>query len=179
MSSLGDLHDAIVAEFDADQQSTSIVFGAREVSRQINQGMPVSNRIVIEPIVGDMIGPILPPRTPGGNPRNVARLDVSATIYCWAYDGSTPAAASSERAQYEAVLALFVRAVRAIVNAREGEISLGTVRKVKPEKRELVLGQEWAFDLTVIEDCIAVAQTEVTRPDPQMTVTFDLPAPTG
>lgn len=177
MSALGDLYDAIVAEFAADQQSTSIVFGAREVARQINQGLPVANRIVVEPLSGtDTIGPILPPRNP---PSFVARLDVSANVYCWACDASTASAASSERAQYDAVLALFSRAMRAIVNAKAGEVTFGSVRKVKPEKKELVLGQEWVFDIQVIEDCDANPQTSVTRPDPQITTTLVLPAPTG
>jgi len=177
MSALGDLFDAIVAEFVEDQQSTSIVFGAREVARQLNQGLPVANRIVVEPLSGtDTIGPILPPRTP---PAFVARLDVSANVYCWACDASTASAATNERSQYDAVLALFSRTMRAIVNAKAGEVTFGSVRKVKPEKKELVLGQEWVFDIQVIEDCDANPQTSVTRPGPQLTTTLVFPAPTG
>jgi len=177
MSALGDLYDAIVAEFAADAQSTAIAFGTRQIARQINQGAPIANRVVVSPIAGaDTIGPILPPRNP---PSFVAMLNVSATVFCWAADVSTAEAAANERAQYDAVLALFSRTMRAIVNAKSGEVTFGQVRKVAPDKKEAVLGQEWAFDITVIEDCDANATTSVSPRTPAMTTTFTLPAPTG
>lgn len=173
MSALGSLFDALVTALagESETSTTSVVFGTRERARQINQGTRVANRVVVEPIDNVKIGDLLPPRAPGGNPARVASMPTSATIYVWGYDGSTQDAASNERNQYEAVYVLLGQVLRVLHALKAGEIQYGPVQRVKPEKRELVLGQEWSFTVTVIDDFTDVPATPVIR-DPLITTTF-------
>lgn len=173
MSSLGTLYDTVAAALAATSETstTEVVFGTRERGRQINQGVLVANRVVFVPLDTAKVGDLAPPRQPGGQTRRFASMRVAATVYVWAYDGSTATAAASERAQYDAVCALLGRVVSAILAAREGEVVLGAVQRTAPDKRELVLGQEWQFTLTLVEDFDDEPHTAVVR-DPQLTTTF-------
>ena len=177
MSELGTLFDAVVADLAADT-STSVVFGTRERARQINQGAGTANRVVFEPLQTEAIANLRPPRMPGGDPQRILCGDVAATIYVWACAGGTSEQAADERQQYEAVHALFARVVRAIWTASEGQIAWGRVVRVNPDKRELVLGQEWAVTLTVVDDFEAVADSELIR-DATFETDFVFPAAGG
>lgn len=165
-SGLGALYDAVKADFAASDDAystTSVVFGTREVARQINQGTGLANRVVFEPLQSPVVAKLAPARMPGGNPPRILAGDVAATVYVWAYDGTTRGAAEDERSQYEAVRNLFIRTVQAIWRANAGQVTWGDVRKVNPDKRESVLGQEWAVTITTVDDFESTTDLEVIR----------------
>lgn len=181
MSALGDLFDAVVADFQADSglySTTSVVFGTRERARQTNRGTGSANRVVFEPLQGEAIANLRPPRMPGANPVRTLCGDAACTLYVWAYDGATSENAANERLQYEAVRTLFARVVRAMWAAREGQIFWGSVVRVAPDKREFVLGQEWAVTFSVVDDLEAVADLDLIR-DATLTDEFVFPAAGG
>lgn len=178
MSSLGTLFDLVAAALagESETSTTSVVFGSREKARQVNHGARVANRVVIEPLQGAKIGDIKPPRQPGGNPKRVASMPMAATVYVWGYDGSTAASAADERHQYEAVYTLLGHVLRVLHDARASEIQYGPVLRVAPAKQEHVLGQEWSFTISVLDDFEGIPDTPVIR-DPEFTTTFVLPTP--
>jgi hypothetical protein len=178
VSSLGDLFDAVSVALagESETSTTSVVWGTRAKARQVNQGTRVANRVVFEPLDTPKIGDLEPGRMPGGNEKRIHKMWAAATIYVWGYDGSTQEHAASERWQYEAVRALLGNVLRVLHEARAGEIQYGPVKKVGPQKVESVLGQEWMFTISVIDDFTGIPDEAVIRPDPTFTTTFTLPS---
>jgi len=93
--------------------TANVVFGWRELAKQVNQGPGQANRVVFVPGTvpdGDM-GKDLPARNPGRVPRPIATVAEIVTIEVWGYDASAP---ENELKQYEAARFLY-DAVRAAV----------------------------------------------------------------
>lgn len=106
------VYEAVVARFDLEAPTVEIRFGAREVGKAINRG-PTA-RVVFEPGVDGKAGDYVRARAPGRNPRPLATLLETATVYCWAYD---PTAPRDELAQYRAARLLHDGVIRAIEKA--------------------------------------------------------------
>jgi hypothetical protein len=115
------LFDGVKAQFEADGTLALMRFGWREPDKQF-----ADPRVVIF-VPGDTsgsVGQILPPKFPGGNPRNLATVDELATILIDARDSTNP---ENERAQYAAARLLFDDVYRAMYLKAHGRFA---VRKV-------------------------------------------------
>jgi len=75
-----------------------------------------------------------------------------------------------------AVYTLLGHVLRVLHDARASEIQYGPVLRVAPAKQEHVLGQEWSFTISVLDDFEGIPDTPVIR-DPEFTTTFVLPTP--
>lgn len=92
--------------------TAEVVFGEREVAKQINQGPGRGNRVVFAP--GDEsggLGAYEGPVKPGRNPRSLWDWVLLFRVYIWAYDGAKP---EDELAQWAAVVELHDLVVEAI-----------------------------------------------------------------
>jgi hypothetical protein len=166
------LYLAVAKAFEDMPHTAMVAFGSREKARQINQGGGTANRVVIEPLEGDVVGELLPPRGPGANPLRTATLRSSATVYVWGYDSSAP---TNEAMQYRAARELLRHVVSALWSEAAGEVQLGRVQRVKPERGELLHGVEWKFTITLIDDLEAIDSAEaVIVPDAIVTTTLEL-----
>lgn len=103
----------VAARLQAEAPSVVVVFGWREPSRQLNQGVGGGNRIVFTPgaPTGDL-GKVVGPDKPGRNPRPLATLQEAFTVLIWGYDSSLP---EDELAQYKATRLLYDTWFRACV----------------------------------------------------------------
>jgi len=94
------LYDGVEQVFKKEGRNTSLCFGEKEATKQINQGPGRANRVIFIP--GDrgfrqgMVGPA---KYPGNNPRSLNTLKEAFRVQVWAVNPTN----SSERAQYEAV----------------------------------------------------------------------------
>jgi hypothetical protein len=156
VSALGYLHGQLQQALAAD--GTAVHFGRREAARQIGQGQPTCNRVVIDPSSGQSAGKFAPAKYPGRNPRPVGGFVATATVYVWALDAADP---NNELLQYEAVTALQARVYAAIHRAlsskvRQSRALHGWFEMSDPQwvgdKVERVRGAEWSFTLAVHED---------------------------
>lgn len=147
------LVERVTTLFAADGTTANVVFGWREVAKQINQGTGRANRVVFEPGDNLALGDIRGANQPGRNPRPIATLGELCTVYVWAFDSSAP---SSEIVQYTAARLLFDAVVRAIhlsavghstVAARIG-YSISKPRWIR-DNPERAFGAEIAFTLSV------------------------------
>ena len=89
-----------------------VVFGEREVAKQINQGPGRANRVVFAP--GDEnggLGSYDGPVKPGRNPRSLWDWMLLFRVYLWAYDASKP---EDELVQWAAVVELHDYVMEAI-----------------------------------------------------------------
>lgn len=133
------LFDAVVAAFAAEEAAaalpgpppspplTSIVFGWKEVTAQINQGPAGANRIVFAPgDTGNKFANDLPPHGIGREPRPLATEQEFFVCWIWGCDGSAP---HDERKQYTAARMLFDTWRRIIYNAThtDGDNGIGPV----------------------------------------------------
>lgn len=121
------LFNAVRAQFVADDSDAVVVFGWKEVAKQINQGPGGANRIVFKP--GDKSnkgGPVLAPDKPGRNPRPLYTLNELFDVYIWAVDAR---ALDDELAQVEAARLLHDQVLRALylVTHTDGDKGLGPV----------------------------------------------------
>jgi len=139
--------------FTADGTTANVVFGWREVAKQINQGTGRANRVVFEPGDSLALGDIGGANQPGRNPRPIATLSELSTVYVWAVDATAP---NDELKQYTAARLLFDAVVRAIHNCAAGHATLGArigYRITKPrwvrDNPERTFGAEIAFTLAV------------------------------
>ena len=117
--------DGVVAQFLADGTDVPNAFGWKYVARQKN----VFCRIVWVPgdDEGASIGSIAPPSRPGNNPRSLANLEETFTVYLDAYD---PRDAENERTQWRAARGLFNAWWRAVHNTYPGQVSIASARYV-------------------------------------------------
>ena len=84
--------------------TAEVVFGEREIGKQINQGPGRANRVVFAP--GDEnggLGGYQGPVKPGRNPRSLWDWMLLFRLYIWAYDGSKP---EDELVQWAALVEL-------------------------------------------------------------------------
>jgi len=128
------LFDAVKAGFAAELPDVSVVFGLKEVTKQINQGSGGANRVVFAP--GDLSGKFaddLPPHGIGREPRPLATELEYFTVWIWGVDSSD---LNDERKQYTAARLLYDVWRRAIYNAThtDGDNGVGPV---------VIYGQEW------------------------------------
>lgn len=108
------LYDAVVAQFAADDMTgVAQPFGWRFVAQHF-----VGNRIVWVPgnPIG-MVGNMLPPRNPGGDPRSLGTLDEQFYVVICGQDPSDP---ENERAQYDVTRRLRDFWFRAVYHAAHG-----------------------------------------------------------
>lgn len=166
-SALGYIYTEIAKAVASD--GTKVHFGRREAARQIGQGFPTCNRVVVEPSQGETAGKFGPPKYPGRNPRGLGTFIASATIYVWALDANDP---NNELLQYEAVTALQGKVYAAIRNALHvknvtsralhGWFETSEAKWVG-DKVERNRGAEWAFTLSVHEDILDVPAGSATN----------------
>lgn len=117
------LYDAVVAQFAADDMTAvAQPFGWRFVAQQY-----VGNRIVWVPgNPAGIVGRMLPPRNPGGDPRSLGTLEEQFyVVIC----GQDPAAPENERAQYDFTRRLRDFWFRAVYRAAHGTFQ--------------IVGEEW------------------------------------
>ena len=108
------LFDLVEARFAGDLTTAEQTFGWRTPQRH----KASSARIAWVP--GDPsggVGPMLPARNPGGDPRSLATLGELFTVYISATDATAP---EDERKQYEATRALYDAWYRAVYLAARG-----------------------------------------------------------
>ncbi len=177
MSALGQLEDALKADVLAREATTVVVMGDRKPARQLDQAVGSAGRVVIEPVIGDAVGELVSPLRSGGEPRCVADLKANATIWVWAYDGSTAESADSDRAQYDAAVDLLKVTCAAIWKFAAGRITMGKVTRVRAG--ETLHGREFKFELTIREPVNdPTPAVAVTREDGEVTSTLELPVAT-
>jgi hypothetical protein len=125
----------------------SVVFGHREIVRQINQGLGCANRVVFDPF--DTVSTDDPARGLGQNPRSVASLGEGFAIYLWTYDASSP---EKELVQWRAARVLYDK-VRLMLYLAAGDGTIGTPIGVKSvgwvPQRERGLGCEMRLVCTI------------------------------
>lgn len=115
----------VEAYFAGAGATTAFAFGWREPTKQTNQGTGRANRILFVP--GDDssedadLGKDAPARNPGRNPRPLATLLESFTVYVWARDASAP---ENELKQYEACRFLYDAWRAAMYHAARGTITI-------------------------------------------------------
>lgn len=139
--------------FAKDGTTANVVFGWREVAKQINQGTGRANRVVFEPGDSLALGDITAANQPGRNPRPIATLGELATVYVWAVDSTAP---NDELKQYTAARLLFDAVVRAIHLCAVGHSTVADrigYRITKPrwvrDNPERAFGAEIAFTLAL------------------------------
>ena len=100
------------AKLSAAGVTAEVVFGEREVAKQINQGAGRANRVVFAPgDDGGNLGAYDAPVKPGRNPRSLWDWMLLFRVYVWAYDGTKP---EDELAQWAAVVELHDVVVEAL-----------------------------------------------------------------
>jgi hypothetical protein len=122
------LFDGVKAQFEADGTMGLFRFGWREADKQFSE-----QRVIVF-VPGDTsggIGQILPPKFPGGNPRNLATVDELVTIYLDARDATEP---ENERKQYAAARLLFDDFYRAVYLKAHGRFALRRVTWLTDKK---------------------------------------------
>lgn len=159
--SLDALFDFVVARLADSSPSTSIVFGEREIAKQINQGTGRANRVVFAPgDEGGALGSYEPPARPGmrsavgaTNQRARSLWDwrLAARVYVWAYDGT---AAEDERAQWRAMVELHDLVVEAIHAFAPGHYAIRAPRATG-KTIERRFGRETMFILEYAQPVVA------------------------
>lgn len=154
-----------VADSFADTDPTvSVVFGSREVAKQINQGAGRANRVVFAPgDEGGALGSYAPVGEPG---RNLAMRDGSARrrpmralwdwkvagrVYVWAYDG---AAHTDELAQWTAMVELHDRVIAEIHRVAAGNYQIRAPRNAA-KSVERTFGCETMFVVELSQPVLA------------------------
>jgi len=117
--------------------TASVVFGEREIGKQINQGPGRANRVVFVPGEDSgALGTFDPPAVPGRNlqvrgapgrrqSRALWAWKVAGRVYVWAYDATDP---NDERKQWDALVALHEQVVEAIHAYQSGHYALRAPR---------------------------------------------------
>jgi len=124
---------------------SSVVFGWREVSKQVNQGTGRANRVVFVP--GDDGGKAgkLAPAKIGGRRRQIATYEELFQLRVWGHD---PAAPNDERAQYRATRALFDLVLNALRDSACGRYDVGDPKwTTTPVER--LFGKELVANVTL------------------------------
>lgn len=109
-SSLLQLYDNVQAVLTDAGLPTVLKFGQRQVGEQVNRDSD-GNRVLFVPGQDGKLGRLGPARRPGGNPRVVVTLQEAFTVFVWATDKTD---ASSEQAQYRALMTLHEQVCRAL-----------------------------------------------------------------
>ena len=122
----------------------SVRFGEVEAAKRLNQGVPCSNRVVIDPTDNGKVGSVAPAIWPGSDPAPLGTLRRTGAIYVWSHN---PASKASED-QDDAITALWEEVFAVIHNAFAGAYELGDIERVAPT-REQSFGVEWRASLTV------------------------------
>lgn len=145
----------VVERFALEAANVKVVFGWKEPPKQVNQGIGRAARVCFVPGEGESMGSYVRARAPGRNPRSLATLLETCTVFCWAYNGLNKATANDELAQYTAARLLHDAVVRAIELAmRKKQIANLSIapftkpRWVRPGA-DRALGCELAFVLTL------------------------------
>ncbi|AUX25151.1 uncharacterized protein SOCEGT47_056950 [Sorangium cellulosum] len=154
--------------------TANVVFGNREVAKQINQGAGRANRVVFAPgDDGGALGGYGPPAKPGRNPRPLWDWLLVARVYVWTFDASAP---QDEAVQWDAVVELHDRVVEAIHSFTAGFYRLSAPRRLGPvEKR---FGEELVFLLEYAQPVCALPRPRREPPIAAQGQTF-LITPTG
>jgi hypothetical protein len=110
--SFTDLYRHVQQRFTDAGITAEVVFGRREVAKQINQGPGRANRVVFAPgDDGGSLGGYDAPVKPGRNPRSLWDWMFIGRVYVWAYD---PAAPNDEAANWESLVDLHDLVLEAI-----------------------------------------------------------------
>lgn len=134
------VHD-VRARFKLEGTPAEVLLGAREVTKQVNQGAGRAARVVFVPIGGRYAAP----RNPGRNPRPLATWLATAEVHVWGYDGTKT---NDEEAQIEAAWTLHDAVVRAIYLAAHGTFTLDQP-KWNNAVVERTFGKEMIFTLSI------------------------------
>jgi hypothetical protein len=121
--------------------TAEVVFGNREVGKQINQGAGRANRVVFAP--GDdsgALGGYEPPAKIGRNPRSLWDWAIASRVYVWAYDPSAP---NDEAVQWDAVTELHDVVIEAIHSYTAAFYKPTAPRRLGPTERRF--GEEVVF----------------------------------
>jgi len=166
--SFSNLFDEVKTRLTAATVDATVVFGKREVTKQINQGPGRANRVVFVP--GDeagALGAYEPVREPGPNlrsrviaggrrtPRSLWDWHVAGRVYVWAFDGTAP---EDERKQWDAMVELHDYVVEAIHGAASGNYKIRAPKD--PAKTvERRFGCETMFVVELRQPVLATAGT--------------------
>lgn len=143
LSAVPALVAAVQAYFDANDVSANVVFGVRELTKQINQGPNGANRVVFSPDPNGDGGTILPPRLKAsggqaGSPRPIVTWEKLLIVSIWAVDTSDK---DNELLQFVAVENLFESTVQAVRSYAHADITWGSP-KWTTSPVELLFGKE-------------------------------------
>lgn len=139
--------------------TANVVFGKREPTKQVNQGVGRANRVVFVPgdpsgKAGTYEGAKIHRRGFGGGhkaSKSLLTFKELATVYCWAVDATDSATLNDENKQYDAARLLHDQVVRAIY--RSPNMGHGTFKLSSPtwfqDKVERRYGAEIMFLLEI------------------------------
>lgn len=130
---LPNIYEKVKTFFADEGMGTSFAFGWSEAPKQDNQGAGGGNRIVYVPGDGSgSLGSLVAPKGPGRNPRPLANLIESFTVFVWGYDATK---AGNDLAQYEATRLLYDSWYRAMYHVAHGTFSIVSQAWVTPPGR--------------------------------------------
>ncbi|WP_437279344.1 hypothetical protein WME90_01950 [Sorangium sp. So ce375] len=133
------------------QVTAEVVFGRREIGKQINQGANRANRVVFAPgDEGGSIGGYEPPVKTGRNPRSLWDWMFVGRVYVWAYD---PAAPNDEVANWESLVELHDFVLEAIHSYAAGFYRPSAPRLLGTTERRF--GEEVVFLLESRQPVVA------------------------
>lgn len=147
MSELADLFEHVRQAIRAEDPSLEVVFGRREVSKQLNQGLKRAGRIVFHEGTPDGdIGEEVAPRWPGSEPRPLKDELEAFTVYIWAHSSLWP---QDELKQHEAAWTLFCAWRRIVFLKAEGRAAIKSKRWKSPGRIERPFGKEMEVVCTI------------------------------
>lgn len=140
------LFEAVRDAGEALDPSLSVVFGAREPHKHVNQGEARAARVVFVPgDDGGKLGTYRSPRRSGGNPRAVFDELALCRVFVWAADRTDP---RDELAQYRALRELREWVITTMRATAHGTFKLVGSRRVG-EPSDVMFGAELVLDLEI------------------------------
>ena len=159
MSELTDLFKYVKTAMYAEDQTIEVVFGRREVAKQLNQGVNRAGRIAFhEGDPGGDIGEEVPPRWVGGEPRPLKDEQELFTVYVWGHDNRWP---QDDVKQHDAAWALFCAWRRIVFLKAEGRVAIKSKRWKSPQRIERAFGKEIEIVCTIRSQVLDVPLTIV------------------
>ena len=171
--------DSVRAYFVANAIKTNVVFGFKERTKQINQGVGGGNRIVIIPgrLPNGDDGDIVAAVGPGGNPRKLWTQEKIVTFSLWA---GAPSADSVNEESLSASLDVMQAQIFSALQDAIGNNATWRASRFNADPIETRFGLEYLIELSISATYRALEQGVIATPTPIVNKgPVTIPAPTG